>query len=287
MENSILLQGLAALRAEKNLTQDAVAAALGVSNKAVSKWETGAAVPETETLPKIADFFGVPIDALFSRSARKEKAEDIIRKEYDGLSAADGVLRSFTLSLAVIRGCISRFFTDGVKDSDPPVPPHLLEPNYYRSVVSSDAVYELMVNSDDVNLSVMLLPNKNRFGWITGRLEDYRPLFAFLADADALRLLALIHQKRFPKNFTSDYAAQKAGIALSKSETLLEEAAKLKIVSARTANLKEGAVTLYTAQGNGMLLSVLTLAYEYMCGVNANDYACHGSVKMIAGGEEK
>ena len=37
---------------------------LGVTNKAVSKWETGEAMPETSQLVPIARIFGVTVDEL-------------------------------------------------------------------------------------------------------------------------------------------------------------------------------------------------------------------------------
>ncbi|MDD4125599.1 MAG: helix-turn-helix transcriptional regulator [Eubacteriales bacterium] len=58
---------VAKLRKEKGVTQEELAQYVSVSAQAVSKWENGG-VPDTELLPKIADFFGVSIDTLFGRS---------------------------------------------------------------------------------------------------------------------------------------------------------------------------------------------------------------------------
>lgn len=52
------------LRKEKGLTQAELADALGVTNKAVSKWETGEAMPETSLLLPISRIFGVTVDEL-------------------------------------------------------------------------------------------------------------------------------------------------------------------------------------------------------------------------------
>ena len=54
------------LRQQNHLTQDQVAEKLGVSYQAVSKWENYANTPDIALLPKIANLFGVSIDALFS-----------------------------------------------------------------------------------------------------------------------------------------------------------------------------------------------------------------------------
>ncbi len=64
------------LRGERNITQQQLADAVGVTFQAVSKWENGATVPDVGTLPEIADFFDVTIDDLFkpNMTAYKNKA---------------------------------------------------------------------------------------------------------------------------------------------------------------------------------------------------------------------
>ena len=52
-------------RRAKKLTQKQVAASLGVSYQAVSKWETNANTPSLALLPALAALFGVSIDAFF------------------------------------------------------------------------------------------------------------------------------------------------------------------------------------------------------------------------------
>ncbi|MDR3313536.1 MAG: helix-turn-helix transcriptional regulator [Oscillospiraceae bacterium] len=59
-----IAQNIRNLRAERGVTQDALAEALGVSGQAVSKWETGASLPDILLLPRLAGFFGVSVDAL-------------------------------------------------------------------------------------------------------------------------------------------------------------------------------------------------------------------------------
>ena len=52
------------LRKKSGLSQEELAEKLNVSRQAVSKWETGAAVPTADKLAEIADFFGVTLDML-------------------------------------------------------------------------------------------------------------------------------------------------------------------------------------------------------------------------------
>ncbi|MBQ7901800.1 MAG: helix-turn-helix domain-containing protein [Clostridia bacterium] len=53
------------LRKKKGITQSELAEMLSISDKTVSKWETGYGYPEITQLPTLADVFGVPIDFLF------------------------------------------------------------------------------------------------------------------------------------------------------------------------------------------------------------------------------
>lgn len=65
--NTTFSAQLQKLRKEHGVTQDTLAAHLGVSPQAVSKWENGS-YPDGDLLPKIADFFGVSIDYLYGRA---------------------------------------------------------------------------------------------------------------------------------------------------------------------------------------------------------------------------
>ncbi len=60
---------LACYRRRTGMTQDALAARLGVSAQAVSKWERAVCCPDISLLPALADTFGISIDLLFGRSA--------------------------------------------------------------------------------------------------------------------------------------------------------------------------------------------------------------------------
>lgn len=59
-----LAEKITALRGERKLSQGDLAEKLEVSRQSVSKWETGQSVPELDKLIKLADLFGVSVDAL-------------------------------------------------------------------------------------------------------------------------------------------------------------------------------------------------------------------------------
>lgn len=58
---------IARYRKEKGMTQESLAQQLGVTNQAVSKWESDQNCPDVMLLPKIADLFEISLDTLFGR----------------------------------------------------------------------------------------------------------------------------------------------------------------------------------------------------------------------------
>ena len=61
---SVFAKNIADLRAERKMTQAQLAAELNYSDKAISKWERGEALPDVTVVKQIADTFGVSVDYL-------------------------------------------------------------------------------------------------------------------------------------------------------------------------------------------------------------------------------
>ncbi|WP_305297391.1 helix-turn-helix domain-containing protein [Parvibacter caecicola] len=62
--NREIAERLIALRREKGLSQEGLAARLGVSRQAVSKWERAESAPDLENLVALADLYAVTVDEL-------------------------------------------------------------------------------------------------------------------------------------------------------------------------------------------------------------------------------
>jgi putative transcriptional regulator len=54
------------LRAERNISQSELAAAIDVSRKTISTVEVGRFVPSTVIALKLARYFGVPVEEIFA-----------------------------------------------------------------------------------------------------------------------------------------------------------------------------------------------------------------------------
>ena len=61
-------------RKEKNLTQEQLAEKLGVSNKTVSKWETGKCMPDYSVVKTLCDELEITVAELMDGEASEEKS---------------------------------------------------------------------------------------------------------------------------------------------------------------------------------------------------------------------
>ena len=68
-----LKEKLVALRKEKGLTQSAVAEKLDVSRQAISRWESGVALPSTDNLKSLSALYGVPVDYLLNSDTEEQR----------------------------------------------------------------------------------------------------------------------------------------------------------------------------------------------------------------------
>lgn len=93
MENFRLNEQIAFLRKAKGTTQEELAKALGVTNQAVSKWESSQCCPDIQLLPDIADYFGVSIDELMGYKGADTSADIVLqlRTAIDDMPAGDDV----------------------------------------------------------------------------------------------------------------------------------------------------------------------------------------------------
>ena len=74
------------LRKEKNLTQEQFAEQLGISNRTVSRWETGNNMPDISLLTEIAEFYDVSIPELINGERKSEKMKEDVKEVADKMA---------------------------------------------------------------------------------------------------------------------------------------------------------------------------------------------------------
>ena len=85
---------IAALRKEQGMTQLELAEKMGVTDKAVSKWERDLSCPDISTLPKLAEIFGISVDDLMQVKPGADEKKDVpelVHTILTGVALAMGV----------------------------------------------------------------------------------------------------------------------------------------------------------------------------------------------------
>ena len=79
-------QFLKTLRNEKGLTQEQLAAKFNVSNRTVSRWETGSNLPDISLLVEIADFYDVDVREIIDGERKSEMMDQETREVADKMA---------------------------------------------------------------------------------------------------------------------------------------------------------------------------------------------------------
>lgn len=88
-------KNLQALRSERGVTQEQLAEKLSLSRQAITKWETGGALPGVEHLVLLCDYFRVSMDWLVrDDSSDCGRQRDAIREAYDHDGLIEFLLRA-------------------------------------------------------------------------------------------------------------------------------------------------------------------------------------------------
>ena len=73
MEKQTMGEIISALRKEKGMTQKDLADKMGVTDKAVSKWERNLSCPDISSIPKLAEILGTGVETLMDVTPKSEE----------------------------------------------------------------------------------------------------------------------------------------------------------------------------------------------------------------------
>lgn len=86
-----------AYRKEQGMTQLELAEKMGVTDKAVSKWERDLSAPDINSIPKLAELLDISVEALMQGTADADKHEpetthkDLVDTALKGIGMAMGI----------------------------------------------------------------------------------------------------------------------------------------------------------------------------------------------------
>ncbi len=281
-----IAEKLVELRTSKGVTQEDVAQSLSISNKTVSKWENGASTPDLPMVIELAKYYGVTTDTLLGLSEdKKQNTAEEIRSLFEGLNRRESVLKAFETIRALVStmyGTVSKYYDD-TYDKENVFPTGMS--HGYRSAISLHEFFEFTASSENVNLAVMMLRNKANFAWMNdpNKQKEIVKIFKFLSNEDTLAILYYIHSTNCSESFTADYVARNTELKEERITEILDEFCSVGACHWVTAHLAEGEVRVYECHGDGIVLSLIAIAFERMCGRQSYDYNFNGRCKMIGG----
>ena len=79
------------LRKEKGFTQEQLAEKLNVSGRTVSRWETGANMPDISLLVELAEFYDVSISEIIDGERKSEEMKEEVKEVADKMADYAGI----------------------------------------------------------------------------------------------------------------------------------------------------------------------------------------------------
>ena len=101
----IIAENICSLRLTNHMTQYELALAINYSDKAVSKWERGAGIPDAYVLKQLSKIFNVPVDYFFTEHSEEELKRDITTPTQKKI----GILLFIILFMSVLLVAITVF----------------------------------------------------------------------------------------------------------------------------------------------------------------------------------
>ena len=249
------------LRKKHNYTQSELSAKLGISDKTYSRWETGDSEPDMASLSMLSEIYGISPAMFFGKSAKNTG----IDTQLDGLARSEMIQKAFELQFQVIRGLAKRAFDqkwwNSPQSNIQPPPNRVNTTDHAITAYADDQVYSMMYNGSDANIALSLLPNADKYAWLTGRREELSSYLTLLGDPDMVQCLPWLLSDECRYCFTVDYLAQNTGIPAEKVAELMERAAGHCIVNSTITHIGQNETVLYSFQANHMLTAIMTLTY--------------------------
>lgn len=249
---------IALLRKERGFKQEQLAAYVGVSTQAVSKWENGG-VPDTELLPKIADFFSVSIDSLFGRNITEYgDLRTAVSLNIANLPREERLKKVFSLCWDMERSLFGRAPDDGTFE------------DYEKVIDKNEQRYSRHLS--DFGITLMGIANKLKYFCVIPEMEsnidalfeniDYLQFFQFLSDKDIFNVLVFLHKRDTTKAFTENLIAKNFNLTHDKAVEVVGILEKYNLVYKTEIELDDEIKTVYNFKPKPSFVSLLIFAKE-------------------------
>lgn len=266
---------IAAFRKDRGATQEELAKFTGVTAQAVSKWENGG-VPDTELLPKIADYFGVSIDKLFGRNISDySDLETAMAKRLIESNSKEQYNTAFELCWAMERAICGSYPDRAGLDE---VRFDLGKNGQIYSTTQKDEGYTLMGLGERLPY-FLLVPEAQDKNAALLKGIDYVTLFRDLADPVVFNTLVMLNKREQDKAFTPNLLIKRLGIDFDKAAEVIRTLAKYGMIQSTTIEMDDTKQEVYSFQPSPAFPAMLIFARELIEKPNSHCFYYGGRVK--------
>lgn len=273
MDMTIIGKNIAKLRKVNGVKQDEVARFVGVTAQAVSKWENGG-VPDTELLPKIAEFFKVSIDELFGmQNNRHIDIQDVILADITETKVEDRISRAFELCWIIEQSMYGTIFSDPERFREE-AKTHSENDQLY-SQIEADSGYTEMGLFNRMQYFLVVPDAKNKEKALLDGI-DYPGFFRLMADKDIFATLVFLYKRESFNAFTEKLITKELGYSEDKAGQIIAELSYLNMLTKTVAEVGDELVEVYQFARRPSFVSMLIFARE-MIDIPNNFYVNHRS----------
>lgn len=245
------------LRQEKNLTQEQLAAKLGVSAQAVSKWETSETYPDGTLLVPLAQELDVSLDVLFDNNS-VSMAD--ISSRIMSLIYNTKVKERFNVARDICWQ-IERGLFNCCMEIEKGYDPNDIKNTKSASYILENEGFTMVSNGKEPFFAVFPQPEEG-FGHFLKDKEELRKIFEALSHKDAVNALIYLYQEGRDYVFESSVLAKECEIGNDQIDAVLEDLRMLKVVWGQEVTINGKKRMLYYSRQSHILVAIFLIARE-------------------------
>ncbi len=250
-------QNVKRFRTAKNLTQEQLAAALGISAQAVSKWETSETYPDGALLVPLANELGVSLDELFGNE--NVTMADISRRIIEIVGRTEEKER-FNVARDICWQ-IERGFFNCRMDIEKNYDSYEIKNIRNASYVLDDHGFTAISNGKEPFFAVFPEPEEG-FGHFLCDREELIKIFAALSSPDTFSALEFLYRRNADYIFESSVLARECGIPEKKISGVMGDLMQLRAVRKNDVTVNDRVRTLYYSCPSHKLIALFLMARE-------------------------
>ena len=266
---------IASMRKDRGIKQEELANYVGVSTQAVSKWENGG-VPDTELLPKIADFFSVSVDCLFGRNITDySDLQTALIKKIIASPREEQFKTVFNYCWDMERAMFGHMPKDGsIEDYEK----ELGKQKQRYSSIMSDYGFTRMGVANKLQY-FLLVPEIQNTDIAIFEGVDYLTFFKDFSDKDVFNACVLLNKREGDKAFTQNLFIKNLKIEADKAKQIINVLEKYNLLYKTQIEMDDELQTVYNFKPTPSFIAFLIFAREMIKTPNNFSYYSGGRNK--------